>query len=346
MRLPSGEEFDAIIPSGLSDDQAKSLMRMKRPDLFGAPAGIPHQTTQDIGNQMVREHASAGLAGVPGGSVNPQPASDTYAAAVGAPVGAAAAYMGGANALPFLKGPIGNAIKAIPTIGAMEGINYARQHLPWGKYIPAGAEWLPVFMHGAGGPKAPEAAAESKIGTAATDQLPGRPYMPNPRYTPPPEPQPIPPRTSPLLLEGEVAPSAAPGMPRSVANKTLDRTLTQAVGNEPIKPGVPLRQQGSAVVKNFRYDPQAQELHVTTHDGTTYVSGEVTPEQAQAFQDAPSKGQAWKAIRENSPLVGKVPAGGKRIAMKGAQEFKSADPNANDLTDILTRSLREAQAGR
>jgi KTSC domain-containing protein len=172
----------------------------------------------------------------------------------------------------------------------------------------------------------------------AYGRLTAEPPATPPGPTGPPEMwgQSIPDRPSPPVEHAPVS--------KTAINQTLDRSLTEAVGNKPIQPGVPLRNQGSAALKSFRYDPAAQELHVTTHDGTTYISGEVTPDQAQAFRSAPSKGQAWQTIRDNSPLVAKVPSGGQRISAKGAQRYKSASPTdqppSNDLTDILTRSLR------
>lgn len=49
LKLPSGEEVDAIVPSGMSDSDIKYYTRMKRPDLFGAPASAagPHVTPHD-----------------------------------------------------------------------------------------------------------------------------------------------------------------------------------------------------------------------------------------------------------------------------------------------------------
>jgi hypothetical protein len=40
LRLPSGEEFDAVVPAGMSDAQIKAYTVSKRPDLFAA-AGKP-----------------------------------------------------------------------------------------------------------------------------------------------------------------------------------------------------------------------------------------------------------------------------------------------------------------
>ena len=44
LKLPSGELVDAVVPPGLSDDQVRVLIRMKRPDLISPPPaaqGIP-----------------------------------------------------------------------------------------------------------------------------------------------------------------------------------------------------------------------------------------------------------------------------------------------------------------
>lgn len=48
--------------------------------------------------------------------------------------------------IPGARKIAGRAIKAVPTIAASEAINYARQSLPLGKYIPPGAELLPYFL--------------------------------------------------------------------------------------------------------------------------------------------------------------------------------------------------------
>jgi hypothetical protein len=40
LRLPSGEEIDAVVPAGMSDAQIKAYTVSKRPDLF-AKAGVP-----------------------------------------------------------------------------------------------------------------------------------------------------------------------------------------------------------------------------------------------------------------------------------------------------------------
>lgn len=123
------------------------------------------------------DEASARMAGVPGGSPNVPPATDTMAKVAGAGIGAGAAVVGGPLVLPAVKA----GMKALPYVAASEGINYARDHVPGGKYIPPGAELLPLLMAGGEGKApAPEAEAETgssvKVGTFTKDR-------PNPPYT-------------------------------------------------------------------------------------------------------------------------------------------------------------------
>lgn len=278
----------------------------------------------------------------PGAWANPDTAAKAgadprYQAAVGIPTAAAATAMGGYSALPFLLPAAKSAIKALPVVAASEAINYARANLPGGKYIPPGAELLPWFLGGGEkGAKPAQASAEREL-APSTDQMPGRPYKPNPRFEPQPEPEPLPPRSGPLLLKGEVqAPSPTPA-----SKLPWVPQIEKALGNEPfqIKPGVPIKNQGvpraSTAVDSFSYDPDAQEFHVQPKGGSTgYIYGGVSQEDANAFANAESKGKAWQQMR-NNPLVGKV-VNGKRVAVKPAV---SADQQ-NDLTDILTRSLQ------
>ncbi len=141
-------------------------------------------------------------------------------------------------------------------------------------------------------------------------------------------------------------------VPRAIQPAEVQEKLGEALGNKPvtIKPGVKIRDQfktesvpeghtavESTAVKSFKYDPAARELHVVAKDGTTHVYGEVTPDQAEAFANADSKGQAWKAIRDNNVKLAKISPQGVRTANKGASEFKAAAPD--DLTPILTKSL-------
>lgn len=73
--------------------------------------------------------------------------------------------------------------------------------------------------------------------------------------------------------------------------------------------------RASSAIDSFHYDPEAKEMHVTWKGGaspTTYVYGEVTPEQSEMFHAAESKGMAAKSIKDNNVLVAKI-VDGKRI---------------------------------
>lgn len=72
----------------------------------------------------------------------------------------------------------------------------------------------------------------------------------------------------------------------------------------------------SSAMKSYKYDPSAQEFHTRLNSGeTTYVYGDVTPEEAQGFEQAESKGKGYQAIKGSHPLVAKI-VNGKRVAVK------------------------------
>jgi hypothetical protein len=83
--------------------------------------------------------AQAATAGLPGGSPNIQPATDTMAKVAGAGIGLAAGGVYGPVLLPAVKA----GVKALPYVAASEAINYAKRNLPGEKYIPSGAEMNP-----------------------------------------------------------------------------------------------------------------------------------------------------------------------------------------------------------
>jgi hypothetical protein len=181
--------------------------------------------------------------------------------------------------------------------------------------------------------------------------------------------EPIPPRTG---LALPPAPETSP-LPGALQPSTqtpdngpkLDDLLRNAVGNQPIKPGVKMRDQGksaippghtpveSTAMNSFKYDPDAQELHVASPNGTTYIYGDVSPEQATTFQNADSKGRAWGAIRNSNPMVGKIlNASTSRVAVKpsgarsAAADTDSPAPpqGGDDLMSNLLQMLNQAKA--
>jgi hypothetical protein len=144
---------------------------------------------------------------------------------------------------------------------------------------------------------------------------------------------------------GSIAESAAAPTPK-ITPKAVEQQLNDALGGQPLKPNVSLRNQSPAIdfskyespaaklpegftpvessaLKGFKYDPQTREFETITQGGQRYVHGDVSPEDAQAFIDAESKGKAWQQIREN-PLVAKV-VNGKRIAVKPASSYDLSD---------------------
>lgn len=148
---------DGLVPSGMSDDDVKSYVRARRPDLFG---GAPRPDFQGQGNSAIqRDESNARMAGVPGGSPNTPPATPTMAKIAGAGIGAAA--LGTPGVLPFLGSQVANVAKAVPPLAMMAGINWLRQKVP---SIPASAEYLPMFMRFGGKAKpggAPDATREN-----------------------------------------------------------------------------------------------------------------------------------------------------------------------------------------
>lgn len=124
-------------------------------------------------------------------------------------------------------------------------------------------------------------------------------------------------------------------LPAAIKPKDVQSQLETSLGaSPPLKSNVPLRlqmqnaPQPSSVVRSFQYDPDARELTVETNAGQTYVHGEVTPEEAQGFANAPSKGKAWNQIRSNHVQVAKI-VNGKRVS---TIPVKSANPPEEDLT--------------
>jgi hypothetical protein len=134
--------------------------------------------------------------------------------------------------------------------------------------------------------------------------------------------------------------SSEPPAPKPITRGSLSQMLNDQLekglgASPPLNRNVPLRGQlassmkeappdmpeghtpvkDSSAVRSYQHDPAAREFHVRGSSGdTTYVYGDVSPEAAKGFQDAPSKGQAWQTMKQN-PLVAKI-VNGKRVAIK------------------------------
>jgi hypothetical protein len=179
---------------------------------------------------------------------------------------------------------------------------------------------------------------------------------------------------SPAVSEPAPAASAPPATPAEILNKPgtpleLQKLLDEALGGRPLQRGVPLRNQGQApapapklpegftpvestALRGYKYDPATREFESVTTGGQHYIHGDVSPEEAQAFAEAESKGRAWQKIREN-PLVAKVVAG-ERVSVKPGSMQSAAtgeiipksEAGMGDLTNILQQSLDQAQTGK
>lgn len=198
--------------------------------------------------------------------------------------------------------------------------------------------------------------------------LPGQ-IGPEQIYSPRPTPaQPIPARPG-LQLTGEVAAQAVPAAavaptpaaaatPTSSTAATLEAQLNEALGGKKLVPGVSLKNQAAAAVKlpdgftpvdssalkGYKYDPATREFQSITQGGQHYIHGDVSPEEAQTFADADSKGKAWQQIRGSNPLVAKV-VNGQRVSMVKARSVV-VDPESGkpEFSDVLDAKQNAAQA--
>jgi hypothetical protein len=169
--------------------------------------------------------------------------------------------------------------------------------------------------------------------------------------------------------------SAAPAKTQpTVTPKQVEQQLTQSLGGQPLQKNVPLRQQlpaaqkataataatklpdgftavESSALRGYRYDPAAREFESITTDGRRYVHGDVSPEEAAAFEAADSKGKAWSQLKSQNPLVAKV-VSGKRVAVVKPQATTPTTveapggviQNSGDLTAALQESVKRAKA--
>jgi hypothetical protein len=157
-------------------------------------------------------------------------------------------------------------------------------------------------------------------------------------------------------------------IPQRYTPPQVEQALNDALGGQPLKPNVPLRMQvpgatgtasslpkgftpvESSALKGYKYDPSTREFESITAGGQHYIHGDVSPEEAQAFADADSKGRAWVQIRQN-PLVAKV-VNGQRVPVKiapltatpegNAERTPLTLPTTDDLLEKLKQSLIDA----
>jgi hypothetical protein len=201
----------------------------------------------------------------------------------------------------------------------------------------------------------------------------------------------------PEFSDALAAKQAEVSTPTKTTAVDLEKQLNDALGGKPLQRGVSLKNQikaavqsqtklpegftpvDSSALKGYKYNPDTQEFESITTNGQRYVHGDVSPDQAAAFEAADSKGKAWNDLRSSSPLVAKV-VDGRRVAAKppvgmrsividpqtGQPEFSdvveakksaaktvakpkpaaSAAPPDDDLTTVLQESLKRARARR
>lgn len=161
--------------------------------------------------------------------------------------------------------------------------------------------------------------------------------------------EPIPPRPG---LALPPAPAAAPVRGFTPTEQSLRNQIDALTGNrlpQPLKYDVPLRQQlpvsrptiaapegftpvESSALRAYKYDPANREMSIQDNRGTIHVYGDVSPEDAQTFATAGSKGKAWSATIKQNPHVAKV-IGGSRTpskppAIQGTPEGEMLRPSA------------------
>lgn len=174
--------------------QAKGISQRPPAVTSGAPSRVPVEEPNWTNSKPAGIPAMGGK--VPESIMH---SSDALGDTIGGLTIGGAAAMAGAPVARLAA----RAIAAHPIIGGTIGselIHKAREIPYLGKMIPPFAEMLPYLAGGGKG----KAEAEPEIMSPGTDQIPGRPYMPDPRFERP-VPEDLPPRQGPLLLKGETA---------------------------------------------------------------------------------------------------------------------------------------------
>lgn len=188
-------------------------------------------------------------------------------------------------------------------------------------------------------------------------------------YGSPLPPRVIPREGPPLQLAGKVQPSrtpepirnTAPEQPPVTSQGKVGDLLNEATGGQPLKPNVPLSMQGvpddftpvkSSAIKAYKYSPVTREFEAITKGGSHHITGDISPEQVQAFEENPSKGKAWSDLRSGGTPVGKV-VNGNRVNTIPPKSLRSATPNSQppvdngaDLTETLRESLKRAKSAK
>lgn len=121
---------------------------------------------------------------------------------------------------------------------------------------------------------------------------------------PPPNPK------APIYQRGQISQQM-----KAAPSEDLTPVLKESVDKATAVPEGHISVESSAL-KSYKYDPAAQEFHAqyNSNPGKIHIFGDVSPEAAQAFEQADSKGTAMQAIRRN-PEVARI-INGKRVSVK------------------------------
>jgi hypothetical protein len=258
-------------------------------------------------------------------------------AKVGVTYAAADAVIKGAKKLPVVGDYVSKmpGIDNIPFLVSMLSHGGKAPAEPAGPGAPLPETPSPELMQSRG--LAEPGAAPPPEPSAGLGRLP---FIPKPTKLPAGfEPAPEPYR-SPIGTADNPASSLSPSRPQlpflpkpNVGD--IGNRVESALGGRPLAPNVPLRQQmpatqapaanlpeghtpiNSSAVRSYKYDPEAQEFHAQykSGDNVQHVFGDVSPEDAQAFEQTPSPGKAMAVIQQNHPLVAKI-MNGKRVAVR------------------------------
>lgn len=364
VQLPSGEEVDVIVPSGMSDQQVNDLLRKQQPDLF-KPAPQEQQLPKETPPQP--SAASRLWTGIKN-SFNHGPSyfesnkdMENYLNSKFDPKH------------PWATNPL------VPGTEVYKDIRNGDIAGGLGRIGGTAAQILPMLFGGAGEepaePGLPQMKPPTKpsevLGQAWSGERTGLPYQPNPHYAPAPVAEPLPPRTGPLLLKGEVMPELGsvdnPGLfskiplrvPASVlreeaaasripAYRDATRENTEFAGEEQAAPTViphePVRPK-PGIARNLRSSSGPTEFGAPSRGGgvwNRYTTGpgpitikEGTTAKPVNLQENPSalvKSPAgWQA---NDAQIQSMRPGAQRAGMYSAKYGKiGRSPNYED--DIM-----------
>jgi hypothetical protein len=158
-------------------------------------------------------------------------------------------------------------------------------------------------------------------------------------------------KVGPMIDEGlgnppSVKPAVTPGQP---IYRRVPPTAP-AAEPAPTAEGMPegsIAVEGSKAVKSYHYDEPSQTMSVELNQGTMHRYAPVSPDQAQDFANAPSKGRAWLDLKDQ-PGTGHVAANygngwinkvSRAAGSNAATPAETPTASNGDLTDQLEDSV-------